>query len=314
MSLAIGLSDKLRHSRPVEVLERSLEKNRLAHAILLHGGSLTALAEVARAITNALLSMSSQTTDHPDLFTLRPSGRARQIRVEDTRRLIRAIQHSPNRAERKVAVIYEADRMNAGAANAFLKTLEEPPADTTVLLLSTRPYDLLATIRSRCFNFRLPIDSDRLNDSRWAVWLHDYVGWLERLLLHPRKGPEVAQVVMALYGLVTRFLDLLESLADDHWKGEKTSLPEGIEEEEREALRTGFHKGIRQRMLGDLEQHTHNFAFCNEQTHDPLSFNRLASAIDELEQVVGLLEVNLNEGAALEKFLLASLRIWSSPE
>ena len=49
-------------------------------------------------------------------------------------------------------------------------------------------------------------------------------------------------------------------------------------------------------------------------THNSLLFQRLASAIEELEQVVSLLEVNLNEGTALEKFLLVSLRIWSSPE
>lgn len=314
MNLVSGLSEQLRHSRPVEVLERSLEKNRLAHAILLHSDSLRALSEVALAIAKSLLSLSSQTKDHPDLFALRPTGRGRQIKIEDTRKLIRSIHHSPNKADRKVAIIYEADRMNTAAANAFLKTLEEPPPDTTVLLLSTRPYSLLATIRSRCFNFRLPINSDSLDDSRWLIWLNDYVRWLERLVLNPRKGSEVALVVVILYGLVSRFLDLLENLEDEHWKGEKISLPEGIEEEEKDAIKTGVRKGIRHRMLGELEQSTRNFAFSNKQTHDPLSFKRLASAIDELEKAVSLLEVNLHEGTALEKFLLASLRIWSSPE
>ncbi len=314
MSLASGLSEQLRHSRPVEVLERSLAKNRLAHAILLHGESLTALGEVVQAIAAALLSMPSQTAVHPDLFVLRPTGKARQIKIEDTRRLIRVIQHSPNQAERKVAVIYEADRMNAAASNAFLKTLEEPPADTTIFLLTTRPYDLLATIRSRCFNFRLPFDSENLNNSRWSDWLNDYIKWLENLLTHPRKGPEIADAVMSLYGLVTRFLDLLESLADDLWKAQKSSHPEGMEEEEREALRAGLRKGIRQRMLGELELHTRSFAFRNKAALGPSSINRMADAIEELEHVVRLLEVNLHEGAALEKFLLASLRIWSLPD
>ena len=314
MNLVTGLSEHLRYSRPVEVLERSLEKNRLAHAILLHSNSLTALSEVAFVIARSLLSLSSQTKDHPDLFALRPTGRGRQIKIEDTRRLIRSIQHSPNQANHKVAIIYEADRMNTAAANAFLKTLEEPPADTTVLLLSTKPYSLLATIRSRCFNFRLPIDSEGLDDSRWLVWLNDYVGWLERLLLSPRKGSEVALVIVILYGLVSRFLDLLENLADDHWKGEKKSLPEGIEEEEIDAIKTGVRKGIRNRMLGELEQSTRDFAFNKNHSHNSLLFQRLASAIEELEKVVSLLEVNLNEGTALEKFLLVSLRIWSSPE
>ena len=67
-------------------------------------------------------------------------------------------------------------------------------------------------------------------------------------------------------------------------------------------------------MLGELEQSTRDFAFNKKYTHNSLLFQRLASAIEELEQVVSLLEVNLNEGTALEKFLLVSLRIWSSPE
>ena len=67
----------------------------------------------------------------------------------------------------RLLVIYEADRMNLSAANIFLKTLEEPTASTTILLLTTRPYSLLPTIRSRCQRVRFAgglgtlVDADR---------------------------------------------------------------------------------------------------------------------------------------------------------
>ena len=74
----------------------------------------------------------------------------RQISADATRELIAKVQVSAAVAPRKVAILHEVDRMNTAAANVFLKTLEEPPANTTLLLLTTRPYALLPTIRSRC--------------------------------------------------------------------------------------------------------------------------------------------------------------------
>ena len=73
-----------------------------------------------------------------------------------TRELITKVQVTPAVAPCKVAIIHEVDRMNTAAANVFLKTLEEPPANTTLLLLTTRPYALLPTIRSRVLHFRFP--------------------------------------------------------------------------------------------------------------------------------------------------------------
>ena len=162
MSLANALADPLRECRPVKVLDQSIEKGRLAHGILLHGNNLEVLAEVGFALAKVLLQSSVAVTRHPDFFSLRPTHKARQIRIKDTRELIRQIQHTPHQSENKVALVHEADRMNRESANAFLKTLEEPPADTTIVLISTRPYALLDTIRSRCFNFHIPSQLNRL--------------------------------------------------------------------------------------------------------------------------------------------------------
>ena len=145
----------------VAVIERAIERLRLAHSLLLHGENLSTLASVAHAIADRLLndprakSQYFPPKQHPDFLALRPAGKSRQIGAEATREAIGRIQVSPQVSHRKVLVVYEADRMNISAANIFLKTLEEPTASTTILLLSTRPYSLLPTIRSRCLGHTL---------------------------------------------------------------------------------------------------------------------------------------------------------------
>lgn len=313
MSLTSVLSDNLRSSRPVKVLERSIEKGRLAHGILLHGENLSALEEVALALSGALLSSSRNIVTHPDLFTLRPSHKARHIRIGETRRLIRDIQHSPYEADRKVALIYEADRMNNAASNAFLKTLEEPPHNTTIFLLSTRPYDLLSTIRSRCFNFRLPAEYTSLDHAEWQAWLRDYRSWLRFLSQRPANARERAEAVISLYGLISRFQSLLTEFSKTSWESEKTALPEGITDEEKDAITSGLRKGSRQQMLCEIELHTRAFTFESAGSEADWPLRQLTRAITDLEHNVRLLEVNLNENVALENFFLNSLRIWSSP-
>lgn len=72
------------------------------------------------------------------------------ILIEQVRMIIQRLMHMPAKGDRRVVMILEADRMTDEAANAFLKTLEEPPIDTLFVLTSSRPHYLLPTIRSRC--------------------------------------------------------------------------------------------------------------------------------------------------------------------
>lgn len=90
---------------------------------------------------------------HPDVHHLVPEGAF--IRVEAVREsLIPEVARSPFEAAMKVFVIEEADRMNPSAQNALLKTLEEPPRDTVLILVSEREEEILETIRSRCLVIR----------------------------------------------------------------------------------------------------------------------------------------------------------------
>jgi DNA polymerase-3 subunit delta' len=89
---------------------------------------------------------------------------------------MREIQLKPAEAEYKVAIIAGADRLHANAANAFLKTLEEPPQKSVLILLSTEPQRILETIQSRCLRLNFAGDGRRKLDSAESAWLDRFGG------------------------------------------------------------------------------------------------------------------------------------------
>lgn len=97
---------------------------------------------------------------HPDFLLVSPEER--QIRIEEIRAVEEALSFKPFEGRKKAVIVDDAETMNISAANAFLKTLEEPPEDSVIVLVSSKPDLLPATIRSRCsrINFvPLPTDS-----------------------------------------------------------------------------------------------------------------------------------------------------------
>jgi DNA polymerase-3 subunit delta' len=108
---------------------------------------------------------------HPDYAELAPLEKdgvtARNISVDQVRGLQRLLQSAPSLSSRRIVVIDSADDLERGAANALLKTLEEPPADMLFLLVSHAPGRLLPTIRSRCRTLRF----DALDEAAMRVVL-----------------------------------------------------------------------------------------------------------------------------------------------
>lgn len=131
-----------------------------SHAYLFHGpagsGKREAATEFAAALLSAGSSDPSNAADrvrsgaHPDYTRVAPSGAAGLITEDIERPVIAAATRTPFEAERRVFVIEQADSMNDVAANKLLKTLEEPAAFVTLILLTERPTAMLATIVSRC--------------------------------------------------------------------------------------------------------------------------------------------------------------------
>ena len=294
---------------PILALKKRLKEGALHHGILLLGQSASATENAALVLAQELLSMDQETLEHPDLFHLRPSGKARIITVEKTRELISMINRTSNQGGSKVAIIHEADRMRKEAANAFLKTLEEPPPDTFILLTSSRPYSLLATIRSRCLLVRLPKEDISNSDIEWEEWKNDYQGWILALLDREKLKQDRVSPLFQAYGLAASLLALINQKSDISAK-EARQQSVNMEEKERDAQEAGLRKGIRSQILAKLADATRSVVV--EQGNLSHLGIKLSRVLHCLEKNTGLMEVNLKDDAAMEDFYLSSLRIWTT--
>jgi DNA polymerase-3 subunit delta' len=162
--------DCIGHQTSIAFLQSAVTHKRLAHAYLFHGedaiGKRLTAIRLAQALNcerppeiEGLDSCGGcrscrqiEALTHPDLFVIEPDPEqaTQQIKIEQVREIEHQIMYRPLIGERKICLIDNADRMTIGAANALLKTLEEPPAHSLFLLVSSRPAALPATIRSRC--------------------------------------------------------------------------------------------------------------------------------------------------------------------
>ena len=140
--------------RAIELLRRALASDRVAHAYAFIGPSGAGRMTAALAFAAELLGSPSR--QHPDLHVIvptppesNPKG-ARAIRINAIRELERVAALKPVAARRKVFVLDEAERMTADTPQAFLKTLEEPPPATVIILILPRARAVPATILSRC--------------------------------------------------------------------------------------------------------------------------------------------------------------------
>ena len=172
----------LGHERQKEILNRALANGRLAHAYLFSGpdgiGKRLVAMALARAIVcheqrgcgQCLACRKIDHQNHPDLHTLEPDGTS--IKIEQIRSFQRELNLKPLESPRKICIIEQADTMTVGAANALLKTLEEPRGDTLLILLTAQPNRLLETIRSRC----QPLPFTRHPNSRIQAELERQLG------------------------------------------------------------------------------------------------------------------------------------------
>jgi DNA polymerase-3 subunit delta' len=301
----------------VAVIERAIGRGRLSHGLLLAGDDSEGLSAAGLALADRLLNRGSKSSvrlpidRHPDCFQIRPAGRARQIKIEPVRELIGQLNVTPAVSLYKVAIFHEADRLNPNSASVLLKTLEEPPADTTILLVTARPHNLLPTILSRVLHFRFPGMATAVPVEGWDAWLSDYRGWLVRLGQGVAAGKAAADGIFTLYGLAARFSLMLDKASSAEGERRTKALPEGLDDDVLAAIEAEVSVGLRHRMFAGIEVATRAHASELAKAGETGSGRQLAAAIDSLERVGGLLRANLNESAALEDFLLASLRIWA---
>ncbi len=267
------------NSNARELLRRSLVRGRLGHAYLFVGDSAEVLEDAALHLARTLVCqqpvqktpsgigvepcgtcLTCRRVDHqshPDVTWVRPGKKSRIISVAQVRDLIHVAQVRPTEARYKVGIVSGAERMRVEAANAFLKTLEEPPPDSVFILLTTDVERLLETILSRCL---------RLNFASGTIRVDDTVAsWLETVAQELATGsPTLLQryrMLQSLLGALSAARSQIEeNLASisplqrfpdadadqrDRWEDELEAAVEAEYRKRRGEFLAGFHAWLR---------------------------------------------------------------------
>ncbi len=199
----------------LDYLRRAHGGGRLGHAYLLIGGqpALDLAWQLAALVVGA---PAASILTNLDVHTVEPESKSRRIVIEQIRDLENALRLRASTAGgRKVGIIREADRLQVQASNAFLKTLEEPPAGSLLLLVSAQPESLMETILSRCIKVTLQAPAETVFTPEESA-LHDLLGRFAQV----PGGSGVA----AAYRLLRDFTGLLASVRSGLQADAETAL------------------------------------------------------------------------------------------
>ncbi|HUQ10239.1 MAG TPA: DNA polymerase III subunit delta' [Steroidobacteraceae bacterium] len=156
-------------SAAIAEVNAAFTAQRLAHGLLIHEDPGAGGFELARWIAQRVNCVDAgrapcgecqsckwiEADQHPDVTRLSPQEDSEYIKIEPVRALAADLSLTAHGRGYKVAILSPADALYPNAANSLLKTLEEPPARTVLMLVTSRPARLLPTIRSRCSRLRL---------------------------------------------------------------------------------------------------------------------------------------------------------------
>lgn len=175
-----------------QLLQRQRERGQLPHALLLAGPPAVGKRRFARALANALLCQQPDRDGfacgtcracvlqaagtHPDWSWVAPEEVGKAIKIDQVRAVVDSVAQTAQQGGRKLVVIEPAEALNRNAANALLKTLEEPSGSAVLLLITDAPGRLLPTIRSRCQRLDFPLPPEAATRA-----------WLEPLAVDPER-------------------------------------------------------------------------------------------------------------------------------
>jgi DNA polymerase-3 subunit delta' len=329
----------------IELLQNSLARGRLGHAYLFDGHDLSQLEAVACTLAKALncenppargkngLALDScdqcpicrkiTNCTHPDVLWVRPESKSRVITIDQMRDLMHTIQLKPTQAAWKTAVIVAADRLNIQAANAFLKTLEEPPGQSVIMLLSTEPDNVLQTILSRCLRLRFAGEGARLRDPAFVEWVGQFSQLasgdqgtiLNRYRLLSLLASHLAGIKASVQENLTKRSPLeryedIDPKQRERWEDELDAAIEAEYRRERADVLVGVQWWLRDIWLTSLRQPAEALTFKSATNATNRIAGRLAPAralqnLGVLDSTLRLLSGNVQEALALEVGLLS---------
>jgi DNA polymerase III subunit delta' len=179
----MAFKDVLGHEKPIRLLQQAIKTDKVVHSYLFLGNEGIGKKQVALQFSKALncLEGGPETGDacdhclscrkidqglHPDVLLLEPENHT--IKVDQVRQMQRDLAYKPYEGRRRVCIITAVDRMAPNMSNILLKTVEEPPLHTVIILLANNPRLLLPTILSRCQAVRFnPLPVSLV--TRWLV-------------------------------------------------------------------------------------------------------------------------------------------------
>jgi DNA polymerase-3 subunit delta' len=326
-----------------ELLRRSLARGRLGHAYLFLGDDLGVLEEAATRLAQTLNCLQPLERgengvplepcgqcgncgritrhNHPDVVWVRPEMKSRVIGADQTREVIRTLGLRAAEAPHKVAIFAGADRMNNNAANAFLKTLEEPPAGSVIILLCTDQDRLLETIISRCLRLSFASGVVRM-DAEVAAWVGQFAE-----LARPKSPPLfgryqlLGSLINVLAATKERIEETLtaqsplqkyreaEASQQERWEEELKAAIEAEYRRRRGEFAAGLQGWLRDVWLGTLGA-TSELAFlpglrdATVSVAARLKVNEARENLESWEKTQRLLNTNAQEALVLEVGLL----------
>jgi DNA polymerase-3 subunit delta' len=220
---AMSFASIVGHESVISGLRTSYVKARVSHAYLFRGPVGVGKKLLAMAFAQ-LLNCENPSVGpdacgqcrscrlllderHPDLNVVEPDGQF--IKIDTIRQMHKSLRFKPVAGQWRITLIHQADRLHEAAANALLKTLEEPPQRNAFLLISAKPHSVLATIRSRCQQVRC----SSLNETLVAQWLVKTHG------TDPQQAAESAALSWGSIGHAEEFIDPERIALRDHWLG-----------------------------------------------------------------------------------------------
>ena len=242
------------------LLCKARDKQRFAHAYLITGPEGSGARELAVRLAGCLVRQEKDPLKHPDVHIAEPESKSRRILIDQIRALERELQMRSMTGGQKVGIIFDADRLQEQASNAFLKTLEEPPCNSTLILVTAYPDQLLETILSRCIEVPLKPTERRRPSERQGQLL----ALLRDFAKHPSPTlPQTLALVRSFQGLLAEAKEAIgaETAAafkaeEKHYKQTSDAGGEWLEarEEYYKALTEARYRNERSALIETLQQ------------------------------------------------------------